>query len=101
MRIFTLLAVALVGLGLVAGRTLAQGQYPIIDRVAAGVVQKYESSSCEQLAAQRAQRRAGGGGEMRERVVRVLRQNPQMREEFLNRVAAPIANKMFECGLIP
>jgi hypothetical protein len=24
-----------------------------------------------------------------------------MREQFLNKVAAPIANKMFECGMIP
>jgi hypothetical protein len=24
-----------------------------------------------------------------------------MRAEFVNRVAAPIANKMFECGMIP
>jgi hypothetical protein len=27
--------------------------------------------------------------------------DPQMRTEFLNRVAAPIANKLFECGMIP
>jgi hypothetical protein len=31
----------------------------------------------------------------------MLHQDPQMRQEFLNRVAAPIANKMFECGMIP
>jgi hypothetical protein len=24
-----------------------------------------------------------------------------MRREFINRVAAPIANKLFECGMIP
>jgi hypothetical protein len=24
-----------------------------------------------------------------------------MRAEFMNRVAAPIANKLFECGIIP
>jgi hypothetical protein len=27
--------------------------------------------------------------------------DPQMRAAFINRVAAPIANKMFECGMIP
>jgi len=31
----------------------------------------------------------------------MLRNDPQLRTEFLNRVAAPVANKMFECGLIP
>jgi len=38
---------------------------------------------------------------MEERVVRELHEDPQMREEFINRVAAPVANKLFECGLIP
>jgi hypothetical protein len=36
-----------------------------------------------------------------ERVVNILRSDPQMRQEFINKVAAPIANKMFECGMIP
>jgi hypothetical protein len=31
----------------------------------------------------------------------MLRNDPQMRTEFLNRVAAPIANKLFECAMIP
>ena len=44
----------------------------------------------------------GGGREMmEEKVVEMLRKDPQMRTEFLNRVAGPIANKMFECGMIP
>jgi hypothetical protein len=79
----------------------AQSNYPIIDRIAQRVVQKYETSSCAQLAAQRAQRAAGGQNPMEQRAVAMLRQNPQMRQEFLNRVAAPIANRLFECGMIP
>ena len=31
----------------------------------------------------------------------LLRNDPQMRTAFLNQVAAPIANKLFECGMIP
>ena len=31
----------------------------------------------------------------------MLRQDPAMRKAFLDIVAAPIANKMFECGMIP
>jgi len=38
---------------------------------------------------------------MEQRALQILRNDPQMRTEFLNRVAAPIANKLFECGLIP
>jgi hypothetical protein len=33
--------------------------------------------------------------------LQILRSNPQLRTEFINKVAAPIANKMFECGMIP
>ncbi len=35
------------------------------------------------------------------RAVQLLPNDPQMRAEFINRVAAPIANKLFECGMIP
>ena len=76
-------------------------QYPMLDQIAARVVQKYQTSSCQQLAAERGQRPSGRRAEEDERCVRVLHEDPQMRREFLNRVAAPIANKMFDCGLIP
>jgi hypothetical protein len=79
----------------------AQGQYPMLDRAAAAVVQKYQTSSCQQLAAGRGQRPTGQKAMVEERVVRMLHEDPQMRQEFLNRVAAPIANKLFECGMIP
>jgi hypothetical protein len=39
--------------------------------------------------------------EMEERAIQALRNDPQMRNAFINRVAAPIVNKMFECGMIP
>ena len=35
------------------------------------------------------------------RAVEIMRGDPQMRQEFINRVAPPIANKLFECGMIP
>ena len=38
---------------------------------------------------------------LEEKAVEMLRKDPQMRTEFLNRVADPIANKTFECGMIP
>jgi hypothetical protein len=34
-------------------------------------------------------------------VIKMLRSHPEMRTEFINKVAAPVANKLFECGMIP
>jgi hypothetical protein len=33
--------------------------------------------------------------------VEFLRNDPQARAAFLDKVAGPIANRMFECGMIP
>ena len=80
---------------LVAG--IAYAQYPILDMVASKVVQKYQSSSCEQLW----QKKGEPKSPEEQRVIDLLRNDPQMRTAFINQVAAPIANKMFECGMIP
>jgi hypothetical protein len=76
-------------------------QYPMLDDLAMRVVQKYQTSSCQQIAAERGHHPTGRRGELEERAVRMLHEDPGMRQEFINRVAAPIANKLFECGLIP
>jgi hypothetical protein len=81
---------------LLAGAASAQ-QYPIIDDIANKVVQKYQNSSCEQLWEKRGHPKSPREQEM----MQALRNNPQMRRVFIDRVAAPIANKMFECGMIP
>ena len=72
-------------------------QYPMVDKVAEKVVQKYQSSSCEQLYQQRQQPKP----QMEQNMIQMLHGDPGMRQEFINRVAGPIANKLFECGLIP
>lgn len=76
-------------------------QYPMLDRVAERLVQKYQTSSCQQIAEERGHHPTGQREEMEERVVRLLHEDPRMRAEFINRVAAPIADKLFECGMIP
>jgi hypothetical protein len=38
---------------------------------------------------------------MKKRAVEMLHNDPQMRQAFINQVAPPIANKVFECGMIP
>ena len=80
---------------IVAG--VAYAQFPIMDRVADKVVQKYQSASCEQLWQQKAQPKS----EEEQRVIGFLKSDPQMRQAFFNKVSGPIVNKMFECGMIP
>ena len=72
-------------------------QYPVMDEVANKVVQKYQYSSCEQLWQKRGQPHSA----REQQAIQLLRDDPQMRAAFIDRVAAPIANKMFECGLLP
>jgi len=85
-----------VAVALCVGVAVAQ-QFPILDRVADKVVQKYQSSSCEQLWQKKGQPKSPE----EQRVIGMLKSDPAMRTEFVNRVAAPIVNKMFECGMIP
>jgi hypothetical protein len=83
------------------GIAAAQEPYPIMEKIAERVIQKYQTSSCEQLAIQKGHPPPGEMGQIEHRVIELLRNDPQMRTAFLNRVAAPIANKLFECGMIP
>ena len=76
-------------------------QYPLLDKVAQHVVEKYQNSSCQQLAAERGQKPTGQKEAAEQRVIEILHSDANMRREFINRVAAPIANKLFECGMIP
>jgi hypothetical protein len=77
----------------------AQGQYPIMDDIANKIIQKYQNSTCEQLWEKRS---AHAPPTMEEtRVLTFLRDDANMRAAFINKVAPPIANKMFDCGMIP
>jgi hypothetical protein len=87
--------IAAVSASLIAG--IAYAQYPIMDKVADKVIQKYQSASCQQLWQQKGEPKSPE----EQRVVGFLKTDPQMRTAFLNKVAGPIVNKMFECGMIP
>jgi len=84
---------------LFAGAAIAQ--FPIMDRVADKVVQKYQTSTCQQLWAEKAQKQGQPKPEMEQRAIQMLQQDPQMRQAFFAKVSAPIVSKMFECGMIP
>lgn len=76
---------------------VSSSQYPILDDVAQKVIQKYQSATCEQLWAARGQPKSAE----EQKIVELLRNDAQMRTVFINEIAAPVANKMFECALIP
>ena len=79
----------------------APQQYPLADMLAQKIIDKYTNSTCVQLATQKSEKPAGEKAAMEQRVIAALKADPQMRTYFINKIAAPIANKMFECGMIP
>ncbi len=91
-RSMTLIAVLL----LFASFACAQ-DYPILNMVADRVINKYQSATCEQVW----QDKEKPKGEMEQNLIQMLKENPQMRQVFIDKVAATVANKMFECGLVP
>src|SRR5262249_19014284 len=75
---------------------IASQQFPVVDTIANKIVQKYQSSTCDQLWQERSQGRGG-----QPKTPHAQQANQQLRPEFIHKVAAPNANKMFECGMIP
>src|SRR5271168_2411765 len=88
-------AAAFVASMLVAGGAAAQGM--LLDAAADKVVQKYQTASCEELKAMK----ADAPSEKEKMAVEFLRNDSQARKYFVDKVAAPVLNKMFECGVIP
>ena len=79
--------------------SVAQAQYPIMDMIANKVIQKYQTSTCEQLWEQKAKK--APPTQQEQQAIQMLKGDPQMRAAFINKIAPPIANKMFDCGMIP
>jgi len=84
-----------------SGTAINAQDFPVLDRIAEKVVQKYQQATCEQLWQERAQKGKAPKPQMEQEALDMLKSDPQMRSAFINKVAAPIANKMFECGMIP
>src|SRR5271157_374255 len=80
-------------------KALPPQQYPITDRVADKIIQKYQTSTCEQLWMKKSEKTPPTPEE--QKAIAFLKSDPQMRAAFINKVAPPIANKMFDCGMIP
>jgi hypothetical protein len=67
---------------ILAGGASAQGM--LLDFAADKVITKYQTATCDELKA----------------AVEFLRNDSQARIFFINKIAAPVLNKMFDCGMI-
>ena len=79
--------------------TAGGSQYPVLDAIADKVIAKYQNSSCEQLWENKMNKPPVSQRE--QNMIQFLKSDPQMRAAFIDRIAGPIANKMFDCGMIP
>jgi len=80
---------------LVAGT--ARADYPMVNIAADKVIAKYQNATCEQLWQQKSMPKT----DEEQNMIQILRDDPQIRAVFINKIAAPVANKLFECGLLP
>jgi hypothetical protein len=84
-----------VSAAIVAGAVAAQGR--LVDAAADRVIKKFEAASCDQLKAQKDQPPT----EEKKMAMDLLRDDPEARVAFVDKIAAPVLNKMFECNMIP
>jgi uncharacterized protein YifE (UPF0438 family) len=89
----TSIAVGIAAL-ILAGGASAQGM--LLDAAADKVITKYQTATCEELKAQRNQPRT----DKEKEAVEFLRNDSQARVSFIDKIAAPVLNKMFDCGMI-
>jgi hypothetical protein len=80
---------------IIAGAVAAQGM--LVDAAADKVIKKYQAATCDQLKAQKGE----PPSEKEKIALDLLRDDPKARVAFVNLIAAPVLNKMFECSMIP
>ena len=80
---------------ILAGGAAAQGM--LLDFAADKVITKYQTASCDELKTQKKDPQS----EKEKEAIEFLRNDSQARIFFINRIAAPVLNKMFDCGMIP
>jgi hypothetical protein len=79
----------------VAGAVAAQGV--LVDAAADKVIKKFEAATCDQPKAQKNE----PPSEKEKIALDLLRDDPKARVAFIDKIAAPVLNKMFECSIIP
>lgn len=76
-------------------------QYPVVDAIANKIIQKYQTSTCDQLWQEKAEAKNKPKSPEEQRAIGILRNDAQLRHAFIGQIAAPVADKMFQCGMIP
>ena len=99
LALFSILSVSVTLLRSSFAQAQPAQQYPIMDKVADKIILKYQQSTCEQLWIKKAEKAPPTQEE--QNIVIFLKNDPKMRAAFIAKIAPPIANKMFECGMIP
>jgi hypothetical protein len=79
----------------------ARQQYPMVDAVANKIIQKYQNSTCDQLWQEKAEAKNKPKSPEEQRIIGMLHNDAQLRHAFIGQIAAPVADKMFQCGMIP
>ena len=88
-------AIVFVSTLIAAGAMAAQGV--LVDAAADKVIKKFEAATCDQLKAQKGE----PPSEKEKIALDLLRDDPKARVAFIDKIAAPVLNKMFECSIIP
>jgi hypothetical protein len=80
---------------ILASGAAAQGM--LLDFAADKVIKKYQTATCEELKASK----KDPPSDKEKEAIEFLRNDSQARISFINKIAAPVLNKMFDCGMIP
>ena len=87
---------ALVGIAALISTGAASAQGMLLDEAADKVIKKYQTATCEELKAPKPP-----PSDKEKEAIEFLRNDSQARVFFINKIAAPVLNKMFDCGMIP
>jgi hypothetical protein len=88
----------------------AQNQDPlaaeVVNAIAQKTIEKFNNSSCQDLATSMAQKHNDAQPEtlkdqVTARFIQRLRQDPQLTQQFFGQISTPVLTKLFECGLVP
>ena len=78
----------------------AYSQFLAMDVASNRVIERFERATCQMLWEERAQGQNRPLTPEEQRVAQILRDDPNIRADFFNRISAPVLNKLFECGMI-
>jgi hypothetical protein len=88
-------------MALLGGNAATAQSGMLVDYAADQMVAKFQGSSCDELKADKEKPKTDEEKAKAQSAKDFLRNDAQARTAFVNKVAAPVLNKMFECGMLP